>query len=196
MNLFAKQLKELRLQNNYSMQKLAELANVSKSMISKIERDEVQPTLDVATRLAQAFGKSLSSMLDSVAQTSVIKLRREEQSVWEDPVTHLQRRVLSPPFPDGKIEWLEVTIPPLSKIRLGPLAKGSEKYLLVITGRLIVEVSEQLVELNAGDSCYFLAHFPHSLMNPTQENANYFLIIKHGVITPNPGSASGPTAFF
>ncbi len=179
MNIFAEQLKQLRLERNYSMQTLADLAKVSKSMISKIERGEVQPTLDIATRLAQAFGKSLSSMLDSIAEVNVVKLSRDEQSVWEDPATHSLRRVISPPFPEGKIEWLEVTTPPQIKIQLSPLAKGSEKYMLMIEGSITLEVAGQLYELNVSDSCYFACHYPHAFINATEKNARYYLIIKH-----------------
>ncbi len=54
MTYFAESLKNLRLKKNLSMQELADSAGVSKSMISKIERDTVQPTLDVAARLSKA----------------------------------------------------------------------------------------------------------------------------------------------
>lgn len=179
MSFFAEQLKRLRIENNYSMQHLADLAGVSKSMISKIERGEVQPTLDMATRLAQAFGKSLSSMLETQAESHLVKIARAEQSIWEDAVTHSLRRVLSPPFPEGKLEWLEITAPPKIKISLAPLKKGSEKYILMVEGSMTIEVGEQILSLTAGDSGYFAAHFPHTFMNTLNKKAVYYLIIKH-----------------
>lgn len=180
MSFFAEQLKRLRSEHDYSMQELADLAKVSKSMISKIERGEVQPTLDIATRLAQAFGKSLSSMLETQPESKIVKILRAEQSVWEDPLTHSLRRVLSPPFPEGKLEWLEITTPPQIKISLQPLKKGSEKYILMIEGSITIEVEDQRFSLAVGDSGYFAAHHPHSFINSTSKNALYYLIIKHG----------------
>ena len=179
MTIFADQLKKLRSESNYSMQQLAEMAGVSKSMISKIERGEVQPTLDIATRLAQALGKTLSAMLETMPETHWVKISRQAQSVWEDPVTHALRRVLSPPFPEGKLEWLEVMTPPETTLTFPALKKGTEKYILVLEGEILIEVGEQRFLLTAGDSGYFAAYYPHAFINQTLNKTVYYLIIKH-----------------
>lgn len=180
MNQFADQLKRLRGAQNYSMQQLADLANVSKSMISKIERGEVQPTLDIATRLAHALGRSLSAMLETQTENTVIKMSRAEQPIWEDPTTHSLRRVLSPSFANSQLEWLEITTPPHTKLALSPLKKGSEKYVLIIEGKITIEIGEQSLSLVAGDSGYFAADYPHVFINSTDHQALYYLIIKNG----------------
>lgn len=179
MNQFSEQLKHLRAAKGYSMQQLADIAQVSKSMISKIERDEVQPTLDIATRLARALGKSLSAMLETQTPSLTLKIPHAEQSTWEDPVTRAVRRVLSPPFPDSQLEWLEVTLPAHAQLPLSPLEKGSEKYFLVIDGELNIEVAGQPLSLQAGDSGYLAADHPHRFINSTDQPVRYLLVIKH-----------------
>src|ERR1700719_4409061 len=104
MSYFAKSLKKLRQQFELTMQTLADKAAVSKSMISKIERDEVQPTIDVAARLAKALGKTLSEMLHAPQTTNVVFLPRQQQAIWED-AEHIKRRNISPVFEGLKIEW-------------------------------------------------------------------------------------------
>lgn len=179
MTQFAAQLKNLRIEQNLSMQDLADLAKVSKSMISKIEAGNVQPTLDIATKLAQALGKSLSSLLETIPKTPMIKLAAGEHPLWEDPQTHSLRKVLSPPFPDVQLEWLEVTLPPKTELSLSALKKGSEKYILVIEGELSVRMSEQTVTLSAQDSGYLTADLPHHFINSSAQPARYYLIIKY-----------------
>ncbi|MBS0350422.1 MAG: helix-turn-helix transcriptional regulator [Proteobacteria bacterium] len=178
-NYFAHQLKQLRLEHQYSMQELADLAKVSKSMISKIERGAVQPTLDIATRLAQAFGRTLSSMLETQTYLPIIKIPANEQPLWEDPVNHAKRKVLSPSFQNSKLEWLEVVTPAGVKLELSPLKQGSEKYVLVLEGSISIQIADQEMVLGPGDSGYFLAHFDHSFSNKKNETARYFLIINH-----------------
>jgi transcriptional regulator with XRE-family HTH domain len=75
MSYFAKQLKTLRTQKNWSMQELSDSAGVSKSMICKIENEEVQPTIDVAARLAKALKVTISEMLHSTNEDEVIHLK-------------------------------------------------------------------------------------------------------------------------
>lgn len=178
-NQFSKQLKQLRTDLGYSMQQLADRANVSKSMISKIERDEVQPTLDVATRLAQALGKSLSAMLETQTPDVALKIPLAEQSIWEDPVTHLSRRILSPSFPGAHIEWIEVILPGQTELNLSPLKKGSEKYFLLVEGSLDIRVGEKLLCFQAGDSGYLIADQPHTFINPASQPVRYLLVITH-----------------
>lgn len=180
MNIFAQQLKQLRIKHGYSMQVLADAAKVSKSMISKIERHEVQPTLDVALRLAQALGKNLSTMLETCEEETIMIIPKGKHSIWEDPVSHLQRKVLSPPFPSSKLEWIEAILPAKAGIELSAMPQDSEKYLLVTRGILTIELMHQQYPLHSGDSCYFAAHYPHALKNLGDKPTQYYLIIKHG----------------
>jgi len=180
MSHFAKELKRLRNEHNYAMQTLADRANVSKSMISKIERAEVQPTIDVATRLANALDKNLSEMLTSAQPAKIIKIPKNEQEIWEDPQVHFQRHILSPSFPGGKIEWLHVTFPAKKiQIHLPPLPNGGGKYVYLIRGKLELTLGDKEVKLAAGDALYFEADIPHSFANASNKTAEYYIILKH-----------------
>lgn len=180
MDHFSERLKKLRTVSGFSMQDLAEKANVSKSMISKIERNEVQPTLDVAHRLSKALGKTLSEMLHAVQATQVVFLPRAEQAVWED-AQHIKRRNISPVFEGLKIEWLHVELPPgISIIKsLTNTASGEKKYILAIKGILEVRINQKTYRLKKGDSIYFEADSPHEFTNPGKEPVEFYIIIKH-----------------
>jgi len=179
MNHFAEQLKNLRTLRGLTMQILADEANVSKSMISKIERDEVQPTLDVAARLAKALGTTLSEMLHAKQPTKVMHLAKDKQAMWED-VQHIKRRNISPIIEGLKIEWLHIELPPTTNIKCLPVnVLGTEKYILVLRGILEVKVGDDLFRLKKGDSFYFDAAYPHEIINPGKEIIEYYMVIKH-----------------
>lgn len=181
MTYFAESLKKLRKEAGLSMQKLADHANVCKSMICKIERNEVQPTLDVAGRLAKALGKTLSELLHAPQGSKAIHLTPQEQAVWED--THnIKRRNISPVLQGLKTEWLQVTMPPGIKFdkTMQIHAIGIEKYILVKQGRLNIQINETEYQLNKDDSFYFEANQPHAFHNPATEPCEFFILIKHG----------------
>lgn len=180
MSYFAESLKALRQQANLSMQALADKACVSKSMISKIESDDVQPTLDIAARLAKALGKTLSEMLHATQTTPVVFLPQKDQAVWED-AQGIRRRNISPVFEGLKSEWLQVELPVnVSILKCMPLnSTGTEKYVLVLKGHLKIKVEEQTFELAPGDSLYFDASCMHEFHNIGDETALYHLVIKH-----------------
>ncbi len=178
MSYFAKSLKILRSEASLSMQALADKAQISKSMICKIERDEVQPTLDVAARLAKALEKSLSEMLHAPHNTSVVFLPISEQAVWEG-ADHIKRRNISPVFEGLKIEWLQVELPAGVALRKCASSKGIEKYVLVISGTLEIKVNQETFRLTQGDSLYFDASCHHEFSNSEAQTVKYYIVIKH-----------------
>ena len=107
MSYFAEQLKKHRMRLNMSMQTLGDKASVSKSMICKMERGEVQPTIDVAHRVASALSLSLSEMLAPTREATALVTRKADQVVWED-ANHVKRRTLSPVFENLAIDWLQI----------------------------------------------------------------------------------------
>lgn len=181
MTHFAEFLKDLRQQQGLSMQALADKAKVSKSMISKIERDEVQPTLDVAARLAKALGKTLSEMLHAAQAQQVVFLPQKQQAIWED-AQHIKRRNISPVFEGLKIEWLQVELPAGTTIQkcVALNTQGTEKYILVIKGILEITVNAESFQLHPGDSLYFDASCPHEFLNNGKETLVFYTVIRHG----------------
>jgi transcriptional regulator with XRE-family HTH domain len=180
MSHFAESLKSLRREADLSLQALAEKAGVSKSMISKIERDEVQPTLDVAARLAKALGKTLSAMLHAPQTTQVVFLPAAKQATWIDP-QGIKRQNISPVFEGLKTEWLLVEFPvnTASQQCVALNTQGIEKYILVVSGTLEVKIEQQVFQLKKGDSLYFDASCTHEFYNAGNEKAIYYIVIKH-----------------
>jgi transcriptional regulator with XRE-family HTH domain len=178
MSHFAKALSELRQAAGDSMQSLADKAKVSKSMISKIERNEVQPTLDVAGRLAKAFGKTLSEMLHAPKSSNIIFLPKQEQAVWEG-VENITRRNISPIFEGLQIEWLQLTFPINATVIKAGMIPAPEKHFLVTKGKLSIEINQQTYQLTPGDSIYFNGCVDHVIKNIASESTEFYLVMHH-----------------
>src|SRR6476660_1192011 len=63
-------VKQLRAQRDWSLESLAGASGVSRSMLSEIEREQANPTLAVTLRIAQAFGMSLSELIETPGASS------------------------------------------------------------------------------------------------------------------------------
>ena len=183
MTYFAKSLKKLRAEAGMTMQTLSDASLVSKSMICKIEHDEVQPTLDVACRIAKALGKSLSEMLHAPQTTDMVLIPAHEQAVWED-TQHIVRRNISPVFEGLNIEWLQITLPAgamIEKSQSIHQVHQAEKFILVTQGTVEITLNEKNFLLHQGDSSYFNANIPHSINNVSEPGmvAQFYVVIKH-----------------
>ena len=178
MSNFSESLKAQRTKLQMTMQEVADLAEISKSMVCKIERDEVQPTLDVACRIARSVQKTLSEMLHAPQPTTIVYLPQKEQAVWED-VNHIKRRNVSPVFEGARFEWLQFDLPPqttMTKYKT-PKMFTVEKCVLVKEGALYIHIEESEYILHAGDSLYFDAGIGHQFFNPADLRVKFYVAI-------------------
>src|SRR3984957_3789144 len=76
---------------------LAQASCVSRAMIARIERSEVQPTAALLARLSGALGMTLSELVANAEGLPGRLARRQQQSEWRDPETGYLRRAVSPP---------------------------------------------------------------------------------------------------
>lgn len=179
MTFFAAQVRERRAGAKLSLSQLAERSGVSKATISKVERRDIQPSLDIAAKLAEAFGATLSEMLHQTPRARVVVLRAADQVEMQSEDGKLQRRVLSPTFDHAAVEFLRFTIAPGASSGVFPPHRyGSEEYIFVASGELTLRINDASTRLQAGDSIYFEAQCVHELTNTGSLPLVGFTVIK------------------
>jgi transcriptional regulator with XRE-family HTH domain len=152
-----------RQDRGWSTQELADRSGVSRSMISKIEREEVQPTAVLLGRLSGALGLTLTDLLGQAEAQEQLVSRAEDQPVWVDPETGYCRKAVSPAGA-WTIQIVEVNLPPGAHV---PYPADSYRFvdhqILVLDGTLtfvegstthILEVGDCL-QLGAPTNCAY-----------------------------------------
>ncbi|MBP1853513.1 helix-turn-helix domain-containing protein [Rhizobium halophytocola] len=136
----------------WSLADLSTRSGVSKAMISKVERCEASPTATVLGRLSGAFGLPLSALLALAEGGQGGRLSRAaDQAVWSDPETGYTRRAVSPAN-DGRLELIEVTLPPGVWVPYPAAAFAFQnQQIWVRTGQLDFCEGKTRWELEAGD---------------------------------------------
>lgn len=175
---FAKNLKKVRSEKKLSLQDLADLSGVSKSMLSKIEREEKNPTLQVASQIAEALNMTLSAMLGEHDQKDMMIIKKNQRLIYRDELTGFERHLLSPSFPSKGIEFI-LNIIPVGKESavFPPHQKGVKEYIYLSKSKLQVLLGEKTYELEPGDSIYFEADIKHQFKNIGDSECHYYLII-------------------
>lgn len=144
-----------RASRNWSLAHLAERCDVSRAMLSKIERQEASPTATVLARIASAFDLTLAGLLTPPTQDSSRLLRVQHQGTWIDPGTGYRRRqvYLSSHLP---LELVEVMLPAKSAAAM-PAASYAliRQVVWVIEGRLTIVEGAASSTLDTGDRLEF-----------------------------------------
>ncbi len=171
------QVKNLRKKKGWTLEELAAASGVSRSMLSQIERARVNPTLGVIYRIAQAFGLTISELVDtpSVA-TRMDVIRAEDRTHHYRSDKFCRIRTLSPLHLEKDVEFYELSLTPGGTLKSAAHFKGTREFLTVQQGRVRVTSDADKCELSKGDSVHYPADVPHAIENIGEGEAAVFLV--------------------
>lgn len=173
-----RRIKQLRQEKGLTLEQLAKSSGVSKSMISKIERQEAVPTTTVLSRLAEAFSISVSGLIGATPSGEALVIRQADQPVFLDPRNGFERRSLSPLFPSRGVDLVLNILPPhQSTGAFQAHPAGVEEHLAVTEGTLHLRLDTNTFMLEKGDAMFFHANVEHEFINLGDEPCHYFIAI-------------------
>jgi transcriptional regulator with XRE-family HTH domain len=174
-----KRVKKLRGDRGWSLEELANVSGVSRSMLSEIEREKANPTLTVTFRIARAFGLTLQELIESAeASTSKIQvIRASDRAQVFRSDKHHEIRTLSPLNLEKDVEFYEVTLKPGGALRSQPHFEGTREFLTVEEGSVRIESDQDVEELTEGDSGTYRADVAHAIVNTGKGSALIFLVV-------------------
>ena len=169
-------LRAIRRLRRRTLNDVAARAGVSESFLSQLERGRTSASVASLQRIAAALEIEVSDLFSSNGLPRPTVLRREarEPVVWG----HLGRKALLTPKPFHALEVVAAEFDPGGSTGDEPYTHGdSEELLLVIEGRVHVQLGTDVYELNAGDSVHYRSSTPHRLSNPGSERAEVLYVI-------------------
>jgi transcriptional regulator with XRE-family HTH domain len=171
-------VRSLRRARGLSLDRLAALSGVSRSMISEIERGGRVPTILVLDRVATALGTSIARLTRAASAHQPVLLRRAEQDVLDDPAGW-ERRILSPVLAGVEFEFMRTTLGP--RVDAGVFlahAVDSREYVAVERGTLELSLDGKRYSLEAGDSMFYPGDCRHGFVNPRRAVCVYYLAME------------------
>ncbi|MFJ7935812.1 helix-turn-helix domain-containing protein [Sporosarcina sp. NPDC096371] len=163
--VIAKNLKSLRESKKLSLEKVAELTGVSKTMIGQIERGESAPTITTIWKIANGLKISFTSLINNPQPDTIVVSKNDIQVLSEDDGKY---RVY-PHFPfedDKRFEIYTVEIDPGGFLSADAHMDATEELLTVFDGELSIRVNNEEYNVGSGDSIRFKADRYHSYQNP------------------------------
>jgi transcriptional regulator with XRE-family HTH domain len=174
----AERLKRLRQERGLSLEQLAERSGVSRASLSRLENAEVSPTAEVLGKLCAVHGLTASRLMAMVEEAFAPFVPPQAQPVWTDPATGYERRSVSPPATGLSGEVLRCRLPPGVRIAYGRSpVEGLEHHLVMIDGRLEIEVEGAAHRLAPGDCLRYRLHGATVFQADPEAGASYFLFL-------------------
>ncbi len=165
-NLAGTQIRAIRATRNLTQQQLADLAKIPRATLASVERDDGNPSLAVVFKIALALGTTVDELIiEEHQRVQTINKCDMPTTQSEDGTYHAI--IVSPP--DSKhLLQLIFTLDPESAYEGKPHPPGSEEYLHILNGEVIIEVAGENMHLKKGDSARFGGNVHHIYRNPTK----------------------------
>jgi transcriptional regulator with XRE-family HTH domain len=181
--LLGPRLKAIRRTRNLSLDDLAALSGVSKSMLSQVERGQANPTFATLWSLTTALDLELPELIG--LQSSVSHPGIELMAGGFTPEIRTDDglctlRILSPTDSAGQIEWYDLALQPGGALVSSAHARGAREHLTVREGVLQVASGGDSVEVNQDATARYAADVPHAIRNLGRQTARALLVVAHG----------------
>ena len=172
-------IKRLRSRRNLSLEGLAKISGVSRAMLGQIETGRSVPTINVVWKIACAFGVPFSTLIASQNADAIRVIHAKDSKLLTSANGDFSTRALFPFEGERRTEFYELRLKGGGIDEAEPHALGTTENLVVVKGKLDMEIAGQHRLLTAGDAIMFLADQPHVYRNPGKEEMVAYLVMTY-----------------
>ena len=174
--VLAENLRRMRENRRLSLDAVARLTGVSKSMLGQIERGEVNPTVSTMWKIAGGLKVNFTALFQREQE------RAEELDIGSiTPLLEDEGRYRDYPLfttGDGRpFEILYIEIDPGSGLEAEPHPEGTQEFITVHSGAVEVYVDGETHCAAPNRALRFTADRPHGYKNPSNDVCRMTMVI-------------------
>jgi len=177
-----RKIKNLRTEKKLTLEQLASMSGVSKSMLSQIERGRTNPTLAILWTLTQSLEIAVSDLLNTDEDDTSSSHRLEHIKAHQTPEIQsadgkCTLKILGPIDLVTKTEWYDMEMRSGGMLESEGHADGTMEHLTVLEGELTVRNGNAEITLAAGDTARYHADIPHFIENKGKLMSRALMIV-------------------
>src|SRR4030088_2507981 len=172
-------LRHGRMTKGLRLKDLAEAADCSESMISKIENGRAVPSLKALYRIAEILELTVGQLFEKPSEPSGLLSRSGERRIVKvDPLRNGPGLTLERLIPYDKSRLLQGSIHNIAPGGSGGglITHEGEEVAYVIEGQIELIVGDAKYLLNAGDSICYRSEQPHGYKNGGDKPAKVIIV--------------------
>ena len=158
----ARNVHAARTTAGWSLDALSARADVSKGALVALERAQGNPNLTTLVRLADALGRSVTSLMEDAQPAPVVVADAEDAGpLWTGPAGGTARLLLTNPRPSPVEVW-RWELHPGERHDSRAHPAGVTETLTVVKGRLLLVLDGTGHDVRAGQTAAFAADVTHA----------------------------------
>lgn len=158
----ARNVRSARAAAGLSLDALAARAEVSKGALVALESGRGNPNLTTLVRLADALGRSVSSLMEGDGEEAVAVVQADDVApLWTGPAGGTARLLLTNPRPTPVEVW-RWRLHPGERHDSNAHQPGVTETLTVLRGQMRLTLGETEHVVRAGETASFASDVPHA----------------------------------
>lgn len=178
--IISTRIKSLRTQNGWTLEDLSSRSGVSRSALSKLERNQASPTYDVIQRLAKGFGLTVLEFLDATPRPKAIGRRSFTASTDGHYIQgrgYLYRLLCDDLSSKRMLPFKARVIARTLDEAGGYVRHTGEECIFVLSGELELHTEHYApLKMKAGDAVYIDSRMGHACVSLSDEPAEIFWV--------------------
>jgi transcriptional regulator with XRE-family HTH domain len=184
-------VKQERQARQWTLDRLAEVAGVSRRMVVNVEQGAANPSVGTLLRISDALGVGLPALVEPPEPKPVRVTRAGEGAALWTSDGGGRGVLLVGTEPPDVVELWDWTLAPGDVHESEAHVAGTQELVQVQHGTLTIEIADRSITLDVGDAIAFAGDVVHSYTNPGKKPARFSLaVFEPGVGSGTPRSES------
>lgn len=166
--IVSKNIRRIRQEKDLSLDELAKLSGVSKSMLVQIERGSGNPSLSTLWKIANGMMVPFDTLVAQPRSPYEVVRLSEIDPITEEN-TKLRNYVVFPGDEGQRFSIYYIEVSPGYEWKSEMHMRGTIEFITVFSGELQLDIGENIFRLKSGESIRFKADSAHSYHNVSQE---------------------------
>jgi transcriptional regulator with XRE-family HTH domain len=168
-------VRSMRRERGWTVQQLADAADVSRRMLTQIELGQANPSLVTIDRVAGALGTDFAALALADPTTAASAFGVAPTPVWRDD-RGSEAVLLAATLPPRAELW-KWTLAPGARYDAQPDRAGTQEIHHVVAGELTVETSDGTSPLTAGETAVIRSDQRYAYRNAGPVSAVFFRVV-------------------
>lgn len=156
-----KKIKELRLQNDLTLENLASRSELTKGFLSQVERNLTSPSISTLEDILEALGTNLSEFFHEEEEEQIVFSTKD---FFVDKKEEYQIEWIIPNAQKNEMEPILLTLPPGGK-SMEMITHQGEEFGYVLKGNVTLVRDNRRYRLRSKDTFYMNGKKNHYLWN-------------------------------
>lgn len=173
-----KQVRKYRQSNGLSVRQFAELCGISPALVSQIENNHANPSLNILNALSKTIGIPLYMLFaEEITNESCIMRSEDRQTRFYDNNHHILMDVLTPSQIESKTDLFLMYLKPGTETAHGFTEHDIEEIGYILEGEVFIVFEQESFLLKEGDTVRILPKRKH-LFKSTSNRMTKVLFVR------------------